>query len=107
MPRRIWTKKRKFRSFLIKILQGGPYTVRGLTISGTEGMTLSGRMTFSAFLCVSLRPSAFSALKAFYSAETAEGRRDTQRNRPFCLNFRRRRRRQTRCLLRGGEGPDQ
>src|SRR5215813_5048208 len=43
MPRRDWTKKKKNRSFLVKILHGGAFPGRGLTICGREVMTLSGR----------------------------------------------------------------
>jgi hypothetical protein len=43
MPVGFLPKLKKFRSFLIKILIGGPSAARIVTICGTEGMTVSGR----------------------------------------------------------------
>jgi hypothetical protein len=38
MPLGFLPKMRKFRSFLIEILIGGPFGAEGVTICGTEGM---------------------------------------------------------------------
>jgi hypothetical protein len=42
MPRGFLPEMKKFRSFLIKILMGGPAAAGFLTICGTEGMPQKG-----------------------------------------------------------------